>query len=79
MNQQMFTLLQVESTKISHNGTLFKVMFIQDSVLFRVQFKQVSLYEGTPPSTPEEKRKRPITPPPSEQTTSESLSSPIER
>ena len=36
------------------------------------------VYEGTPPSTPEEKRKRPITPPPSEQTTSESLSSPIE-
>lgn len=37
------------------------------------------VYEGTPPSTPEEKRKRPITPPPSEQTTSESLSSPINR
>ena len=37
------------------------------------------VYEGTPPSTPEEKRKRPITPPSSKQTTSESLSSPIER
>jgi len=37
------------------------------------------VYEGTPPSTPEEKRKRPITPPPSEQTTSESLSSPNNR
>jgi len=36
--------IQVKLTKINYNGTLLKVGFIQDSGLFRVQFRQISLY-----------------------------------
>ena len=43
--------IQVKLTKISYIGTLFKVWFIKDSVLFRVRFRQVKLtkisYIGT--------------------------------
>jgi hypothetical protein len=35
---------EFELTKISFIGTLFKVWFIQNSDLFRVQVRQVSLY-----------------------------------
>ena len=35
--------LQVKLTKISYIGTSYKVKFVQDSVLFWVQFGQVSL------------------------------------
>ena len=36
--------MQVKLTKISNIGTLFKVRFIQDFVLFRGRFRQVLLY-----------------------------------
>jgi len=36
--------MQVDSKLISYIGILFKVQFIQDIILFRVLFKQVSLY-----------------------------------
>jgi hypothetical protein len=36
--------MQVKLTKISNIGTLFKVWFIQDFVLFRGRFRQVLLY-----------------------------------
>ena len=36
--------IQVELTKISYLWTLFTVRFIQDSSLFGVQFRNVSLY-----------------------------------
>ena len=36
--------MQIKITKISYLGTLSKVQFIQDSGLFRVQVRQVSLY-----------------------------------
>lgn len=35
---------QVKLTKISYMGTVFKIHLIQDSSLFMVQFRQVSLY-----------------------------------
>ena len=35
---------KVNKLKISYIGTLYKVRFIQDSSLFRVKFRQVSLY-----------------------------------
>jgi hypothetical protein len=40
----MAGFIQVKFAKISYIGTLFKAWLIQDSVLFMVRFKQVSLY-----------------------------------
>ena len=39
--------IQVELTENSYTGTLFKVRLIQDTVLFRVRFRQVSLFSKT--------------------------------
>ena len=36
--------MQVKLTKISNIRTLFKAMFIQDSILFRARIRQVSLH-----------------------------------
>ena len=38
-------IIQVKLTKLSYIDTLFKVWFIQDFILFRVRFRQVSLYQ----------------------------------
>lgn len=45
-NIQVFGLHRLKFTKISNIGSLFKVRFIQDVVLFRLQFRQVSLYKN---------------------------------
>ena len=39
-----FQFIQVKLTKISYTETLFKFQFIQDSGLFTVRFRRVSLY-----------------------------------
>jgi hypothetical protein len=38
--------VQVKLTKISYIWTLFKVCFMQDYVLLRVQFRRVAFYSG---------------------------------
>ena len=40
-NRQVFGLYRLYLTKISYIETLFKVQFMQESVLFMVQFRQV--------------------------------------
>jgi len=43
-NRQVFSLYRlIKFTMISYIGTLFKVQFIQASILFRVRLRQVSL------------------------------------
>ena len=39
--------IQIKLTKISHIRTVLKALVLQDSVLFRVQLRQVSLYYST--------------------------------
>ena len=43
-NRQVFQFTGVKLTKISYIGTLFKVQLIQDFVLFKILFRQDSLY-----------------------------------